>query len=46
MARHPMIEDISFMVNSGPGEPLAETRERIEFLATEVLPQVRRNIGG
>ena len=42
---HPSIEDISFMVSSGPGEPLANTHERLQFLAGKVLPAVRARIG-
>jgi alkanesulfonate monooxygenase SsuD/methylene tetrahydromethanopterin reductase-like flavin-dependent oxidoreductase (luciferase family) len=44
LTAHPSIEDISFMVSSGPGEPLANTYERLQFLIDVVVPEVRRSI--
>lgn len=42
--RFPQIEDIRFMVQSGPGEPLEKTTERIQYLADAVIPAIRAEL--
>jgi alkanesulfonate monooxygenase SsuD/methylene tetrahydromethanopterin reductase-like flavin-dependent oxidoreductase (luciferase family) len=44
ISRHPTIEDVHFVATSGPGEALHDTRERLEYLAKFVLPQVRQRL--
>lgn len=41
---YPQIEDVSFMVQSGPGEPLESTSSRVQYIADYVVPQIRKNI--
>jgi alkanesulfonate monooxygenase SsuD/methylene tetrahydromethanopterin reductase-like flavin-dependent oxidoreductase (luciferase family) len=37
---YPLMEGVSFMVTSGPGEPLDATSERIQYFADRVLPEL------
>jgi hypothetical protein len=37
----PLIEDVHFMVTAGPGETFANARDRIEYIASEVLPALQ-----
>lgn len=41
---NPVVEEVLFMISSGPGEPLESTYPRAQYLMDYVVPQVRKRI--
>lgn len=41
---NPVVEEVLFLVSSGPGEPIASTYPRAQYLMDYVVPEVRKRI--
>lgn len=41
---NPVVEEVLFLVSSGPGEPIASTYPRTQYLMDWVVPEVRKRV--
>ncbi|WP_340316000.1 LLM class flavin-dependent oxidoreductase [Rhizorhabdus argentea] len=42
---NPVIEEVVFVASSGPGEPIASTYPRTQYLMDYVVPEIRKRVG-
>lgn len=42
---NPIVDEVLFLMSSGPGEPIASTYPRAQYLMDYVIPEIRRKIG-
>ena len=42
--RHPVVEEVLFLVGGGPGEPVANSYPRLQHIIDYVVPGVRKKI--
>ncbi|WP_207841638.1 hypothetical protein [Williamsia soli] len=40
----PIVEEVSFLVSAGPGEPVGSTYPRTQYLMDYVIPEVRKRL--
>jgi len=46
LTRNPVVTEVIFLVSSGPGEPVANSYPRIQYLMDFVIPELRKRFGG